>query len=293
MKIKFTKMHGAGNDFIVLDGIHQDVSSITTAQWRFLAHRQFGIGADQILIVEKPHSSSADFRYRIINNDGSEVEQCGNGSRCFVRFVREHHLTDKKSIQVEVAHTTLTLAENEDGQVTVNMGAPIFDSASIPFNAHGLATQSKGDDTLFELPISVGKRLISVVSMGNPHAVQVVDSVETYPVINEGKEIECHPAFPKKVNAGFMEIVDRRHIRLRVFERGAGETLACGTGACAAVVAGIRRGLLDTPVKVDTNGGQLHIDWKMKSAGITAPVMMTGPAQTVFEGEISLPNLKD
>lgn len=293
MKIKFTKMHGAGNDFIVLDGIHQDLSSITTAQWRFLAHRQFGIGADQILIVEKPHSPSADFRYRIINNDGSEVEQCGNGSRCFVRFVREHHLTDKKSVQVEVAHTTLTLAENDDGQVTVNMGAPIFDPASIPFDPNGLATQTKSNDTLFELPISNGKRLISAVSMGNPHAVQIVDSVETYPVINEGKEIECHPCFPKKVNAGFMEIVDRHHIRLRVFERGAGETLACGTGACAAVVAGIRRGLLDTPVKVDTHGGQLHIDWDMKTSGMAAPVMMTGPAQTVFEGEINLPNLKD
>lgn len=286
-------MHGAGNDFIVLDGIHQDLSSITTAQWRFLAHRQFGIGADQILIVEKPHSSNADFRYRIINNDGSEVEQCGNGSRCFVRFVREHHLTDKKSVQVEVAHTTLTLSENEDGQVTVNMGSPIFDVALIPFNSNGLATESKSEDTLFELPISTGKRMISAISMGNPHAVQVVASVETFPVIEEGKEIECHPAFPKKVNAGFMEIVDRHHIRLRVYERGAGETLACGTGACAAVVAGIRRGLLDTPVKVDTHGGQLHIDWNMKLNGNSAPVMMTGPAQTVFEGEISLPDLKD
>lgn len=293
MKLKFTKMHGAGNDFIVLDGIHQDLSQITTAQWRFLAHRQFGIGADQILIVEKPHSSDADFRYRIINSDGSEVEQCGNGSRCFVRFVREHRLTDKKSVQVEVAHTTLTLAENDDGQVTVNMGAPIFDAPSIPFNPHGLTTKAESKDTLFALPISSGNRWISAVSMGNPHAVQVVTSVETYPVLSEGAEIECHPTFPKKVNAGFMEIVDRQHIRLRVFERGSGETLACGTGACAAVVAGIRRGLLDTPVKVDTRGGQLHIDWNMKLNGNNAPVMMTGPAQTVFEGEINLPDLKD
>jgi len=293
MKLKFTKMHGAGNDFIVLDGIQQDLSQITTAQWRFLAHRQFGIGADQILIVEKARSSNADFRYRIINHDGSEVEQCGNGSRCFVRFVREHHLTNKRSIQVEVAHTILSLAENDDGQVTVNMGAPIFDAPSIPFNPSKLTTQSEADDTLFAIPLNSGHRWISAISMGNPHAVQVVTSVETYPIITEGAQIECHPVFPKKVNAGFMEIVDRHHIRLRVFERGAGETLACGTGACAAVVAGIRRGLLDTPVKVDTHGGQLHIDWAMKLNGAGAPVMMTGPAKTVFEGEIILPNLKD
>lgn len=283
-------MHGAGNDFIVLDGTQQDLSKITIAQWRFLAHRQFGIGADQILIVEKPLTSDADFRYRIINNDGSEVEQCGNGSRCFVRFVREHGLTTKKSIRVEVAHTTLTLSENDDGQVTVNMGAPIFKPELIPFNPQGYKTKSEGSDTLFELPVSIGTRWISAVSMGNPHAVQVVPSVELYPVLEEGAELECHSSFPKKVNAGFMEIVDRHHIKLRVFERGAGETLACGTGACAAVVAGIRRGLLDTPVHVETHGGKLMIEWNMNSQGESSPVMMTGPAQTVFDGEINLPD---
>ena len=291
MKIKFTKMHGAGNDFIVLDGIHQDLSGITTAQWKFLAHRQFGIGADQILIIEKAHSSNNDFRYRIINNDGSEVEQCGNGSRCFVRFVREQNLTSKQTILVEVAHTTLTLTENPDGQVTVDMGSPVFEEAKIPFNSATLNTKKEGHDTLFELPIAQTTRWISAISMGNPHAVQVVSDVENYPVGVEGPIIEKHNAFPAKVNAGFMEIINKHHIRLRVFERGAGETLACGTGACAAVVAGIRRGLLESPVLVDTHGGQLNISWNFSDQGDKAPVKMTGPAQTVFEGEIDLPTL--
>ena len=291
MKIKFTKMHGAGNDFIVLDGINQNLSNITTAQWKFLAHRQFGIGADQILIVEKAHSSVNDFRYRIINNDGSEVEQCGNGSRCFVRFVREQNLTNKKTVLVEVAHTTLTLTENSDGQVTVDMGSPVFDTSKIPFNASGLNTKIEGKDSLFELIINNASRWISAVSMGNPHAVQVVNNVENYPVEIEGPIIEKHPTFPAKVNAGFMEIVSKHHIKLRVFERGAGETLACGTGACAAVVAGIRRGLLASPVLVDTHGGQLNIAWDFENHGDAAPVKMTGPAQTVFEGEIDLPDL--
>ena len=291
MRIKFTKMHGAGNDFVVLDGIHQDLSGITIKQWQFLAHRQFGIGADQILIVEKAHSSNNDFRYRIINNDGSEVEQCGNGSRCFVRFVREQKLTDKKIISVEVAHTTLTLAENPDGQVTVDMGAPIFESVRVPFNSEGLQSKSQGNDTLYALDVGNNVRWISAVSMGNPHAVQVVNDVEAYPVQIEGPLIETHPTFPAKVNAGFMEIVDKNHIRLRVFERGAGETLACGTGACAAVVSGIRRGLLESPVLVDTHGGQLNISWDFKTQGDSAAVKMTGPAQTVFEGAIDLPEL--
>ena len=291
MRIKFTKMHGAGNDFIVLDGIHQDLSKITIKQWRFLAHRQFGIGADQILIVEKAHSAENDFRYRIINNDGSEVEQCGNGSRCFVRFVREQKLTDKKIISVEVAHTTLTLAENPDGQVTVDMGAPIFETAKVPFKADGLKTKNEGHDTLYELNVGNNARWVSAVSMGNPHAVQVVNDVEAYPVTTEGPLIEAHTTFPAKVNAGFMEIMDKHHIRLRVFERGAGETLACGTGACAAVVSGIRRGLLESPVLVDTHGGQLNISWDFANQGNGAAVKMTGPAQTVFEGEIDLPEL--
>ena len=289
MRIQFTKMHGAGNDFIVLDGIHQDLSQITTEQWRFLAHRQFGIGADQILIVEKPHASANDFRYRIINNDGSEVEQCGNGSRCFVRFVREHKLTTKQTVLVEVAHTVLTLSENNDGQVTVNMGAPVFTPTQVPFNPDHLSTKTQGHETLFALNILNQDRWISAISMGNPHAVQVVNDVENYPVHIEGPIIEAHPTFPKKVNAGFMEILNRHEIRLRVFERGAGETLACGTGACAAVVAGIHRGLLDSPVQVHTHGGLLQITWDFVGQGDTAPVLMTGPAQTVFEGEIELP----
>ena len=289
MRIKFTKMHGAGNDFIVLDGIHQDLSKITTDQWRFLAHRQFGIGADQIVIVEKAQALTNDFRYRIINNDGSEVEQCGNGSRCFVRFVREHHLTEKQTVRVEVAHTVLTLSEDNDGQVTVNMGAPVFEPNQVPFNPNQLSSKTQGNETLFALNILNQERWISAISMGNPHAVQVVNDVENYPVHIEGPIIESHPSFPRKVNAGFMEILNRHSIRLRVFERGAGETLACGTGACAAVVAGIHRGLLDSPVKVHTHGGLLQITWDFAIQGGNAPVLMTGPAQTVFEGEIELP----
>lgn len=290
MKLKFTKMHGAGNDFIVLNGIDQDLSKLSKEQWKFLAHRQFGIGADQILIVEKPQSSDADFRYRIINHDGSEVEQCGNGSRCFVRFVHDKGLTNKKTVRVEVAHTVLSLIENDDGQVTVNMGAPIFTAEHIPFNPSQLKTKSEGTDILYELPLTNGGRWISAVSMGNPHAIQLVNDVEKYPVLIEGPEIESHITFPNKVNAGFMEVINRHHIRLRVFERGAGETLACGTGACAAAVAGIRRGVLESPVQVDTHGGQLQIQWNVKNLGQTAPVMMKGPAQTVFEGEIDLPD---
>lgn len=284
-------MHGAGNDFVVLNGIDQDLSSITTAQWKFLAHRQFGVGADQILIIEKPQNPNVDFRYRIINNDGSEVEQCGNGSRCFVRFVREQKLTTKKSIQVEVAHTTLTLTENSDGQITVDMGSPIFEASKIPFNSNQLQTRIEGNDTLYALPLSQQSVWISAVSMGNPHAVQVVENIEEHPVGVQGPQIEAHPHFPKKVNAGFMQIINRNEIKLRVFERGAGETLACGTGACAAVVAGIRRNLLDSPVLVHTHGGDLTIAWDFLNQGNTAKVMMTGPAKTVFEGEIDLPSI--
>ena len=232
-------------------------------------------------------SLNAEFRYRIFNSDGGEVEQCGNGSRCFVRFVREKGLTKNTTVQVQVAHTILRLTENSDGQVTVNMGAPIFKSSDIPFAADNLNTQVKGNDTLYELPLKNHSIWISAVSMGNPHAVQVVESVETAPVLEDGPQIEKHPCFPKRVNAGFMEIVTPHEIKLRVFERGSGETLACGTGACAAVVAGIRRGLLHSPVLVNTRGGSLSIEWH----GMTqkeSPVMMTGPAQTVFEGEFTL-----
>lgn len=283
--MKFTKMHGAGNDFIVLDGISQDLSTVTKEQWKGLAHRQFGIGADQILLVEKPLTSNAEFRYRIINSDGSEVEQCGNGSRCFVRFVRQKGLTHNKTVKVEVAHTIITLTENDDGQVTVDMGAPIFEPHQIPFDADKLSSRQDHQVTLYELPLKGGKVWIAPVSMGNPHAVTLVDQVATADVTTLGPQIENNSHFPKKVNAGFMEVVGRHEIKLRVYERGSGETLACGTGACAAVVSGISRGLLDSPVIVHTKGGALTIEWNGKR---TDPVLMTGPAETVFEGEVQI-----
>ncbi|CAG9175974.1 Diaminopimelate epimerase [Cupriavidus pampae] len=286
MKLQFTKMHGAGNDFVVLDGINQKLD-LTEAQWRALASRHFGIGADQILIVEPSTRDDVDFRYRIFNSDGGEVEHCGNGARCFVRFVTDKGMTDKRSVRVEVMNGVITLTLQDDGQVTVDMGAPELVPARVPFLAEGVATRTEGDDTLFGLEINGRTAWLSVVSMGNPHAVQVVDDVETFPVLQDGPVIEHHATFPKRVNAGFMRIVDRHTIDLRVFERGAGETLACGTGACAAVVAGIRRGLLDSPVKVNTHGGALSIAWD----GAEQPVRMTGPATTVFEGTIDLTTL--
>ena len=285
MKLRFTKMHGAGNDFIVLDGIRQDLSGIAAAQWRWLADRHFGIGADQILLVEKPRGADADFRYRIFNADGGEVEQCGNGSRCFVRFVRDQGLTDKMAVRVEVMNGIITPTMQADGEVTVDMGAPILDLPRVPFAADGLPTRGEGRDTLYGLDVNGQTVWISALSMGNPHAVRIVDDVEAAPVGTDGPLIERHPAFPKRVNAGFLQIVDTHHARLRVYERGAGETLACGTGTCAAVVAGIRRGLLRSPVRVQARGGRLTIAW----AGEGQPVMMTGPAASVFDGEIELP----
>jgi diaminopimelate epimerase len=287
-KIRFTKMHGAGNDFIVLNGIDQDLSGIRPEQWRSLAHRQLGIGADQILLVEKTARADADFKYRIFNADGGEVEQCGNGSRCFVRFVLEQGLSDKNPLRVEVAHTVLTLKSHPDGQVEVDMGAPIFEHTQIPFHANGLASMQEFHETLYALPLeqpATHDSFVGVLSMGNPHAVQVVSDVASAPVLEEGPEIEKHSAFPKRVNAGYMQIVSRNEIKLRVYERGAGETLACGTGACAAVVSGIRRGLLDSPVTVHTRGGDLQIAWGGIVNGIAKNVIMTGPAVTVFEGE--------
>ncbi|MEN9378544.1 MAG: hypothetical protein RJB15_222 [Pseudomonadota bacterium] len=284
-------MHGAGNDFIVLNGIDQDLSNITRAQWQALAHRQFGIGADQILLVEKSTRDDADFRYRIFNADGGEVEQCGNGSRCFVRFVQDQGLSNKNPLRVEVAHTVLTLKSHPDGQVEVNMGAPIFEHDEIPFNASGLASMQEFQEILFALPLNhpaVHDSFVGVLSMGNPHAVQVVGDIASAPVLEEGPEIEKHAAFPKKVNAGYMQIMSRNEIALRVYERGAGETLACGTGACAAVVSGIRRGLLDSPVTVHTRGGDLQIAWGGIANKIAQPVIMTGPAVTVFEGETEI-----
>jgi len=278
MKIRFTKMHGLGNDFVVLDAINQNFVP-TPAQVRFLADRHFGVGCDQLLVVEKAGTPGVDFRYRIFNADGGEVEQCGNGARCFVRFVHEQGLTDKREIRVETRCGMITPRLEADGQVTVDMGAPRFLPGEIPFDS--------GTNAIVQPLVVDGAQLdISVVSMGNPHAVQVVVDVDTAPVARLGPLIESHPRFPRRVNAGFMQVVDRHAIRLRVYERGAGETLACGTGACAAVVAGIRRGLLDSPVRVGTRGGDLSIAW----GGDGQPVMMTGPATTVFSAEIELPN---
>lgn len=280
--LRFTKMHGAGNDFIVIDAISQDISRLTTKDWQYLANRQLGIGADQILLVEKPTVPDADFRYRIFNNDGSEVEQCGNGSRCFVRFVREQGLTDKSSIRVQVAHTVIVLTEENNGEVTVNMGQPIFGPELVPFQADGLATRAEGDATFYELQLTNSTVWVHVLSMGNPHAVQLVSDILKAPVGTTGPEIESHSRFPKRVNAGYMQIIHPHEIQLRVYERGAGETLACGTGACAAVVSGILQKKLTSPVLVHTRGGDLRISWQPGEA-----VMMTGPAQTVFEGQIT------
>ena len=284
-------MHGAGNDFIVLNGIDQDLSKVTREQWKALAHRQFGIGADQILLVEKTSRPDADFRYRIFNADGGEVEQCGNGSRCFVRFVLDQGLSNKNPLRVEVAHTLLTLYSQADGQVQVDMGAPIFEYDLIPFDPTGLASKQEFHEILFALPIEkpgTHDDWIGVLSMGNPHAVQVVGDINSAPVLEEGPAIEEHPAFPKRVNAGYMQVVNRNAIQLRVYERGAGETLACGTGACAAVVSGIRRGLLDSPVTVHTRGGDLLIAWGGMIDDVPQAVIMTGPAITVFEGETEI-----
>jgi diaminopimelate epimerase len=275
-KLKFTKMHGAGNDFVVIDGVRQDIY-LAPEQLRLIADRHFGIGCDQILVVKRSNTDEADFRYLIFNADGGEVEQCGNGARCFVRFVHDHKLTSKREIVVETKGGLISPRLEDDGRVTVNMGAPIFEAARIPFT-------SDSDAVIQPLEVNGETVQITAVSIGNPHAVQVVEEVEHADVLTMGALIEHHPRFPRRVNAGFMQVVDRGHIKLRVYERGAGETMSCGTGACAAVVAGIQRGLLDTVVQVATHGGVLTISW----AGAGAPVLMTGPAITVFEGEINL-----
>ncbi|NDI84829.1 diaminopimelate epimerase [Undibacterium crateris] len=283
MKLKFTKMHGAGNDFVVIDAISQSIQ-LSPDQYRRIGDRRFGIGADQILVVEASIAPDVDFRYRIFNADGGEVEQCGNGSRAFVRFVTDKKLTDKSSIRVETMSGVIEPRLEADGSITVDMGAPVLEPARVPADVNGLVATPQGDDQLWPLQINGKTTLFSLVSMGNPHAVQVVDDIDSAPVSQDGPLIENHERFPNRINAGFMQIVNRHHIRLRVFERGAGETLACGTGACAAVVAGIRRGLLDSPVQVSARGGELSIAW----AGPEQAVMLSGPAVTVFEGEINL-----
>jgi len=283
MKLTFTKMHGAGNDFIVIDAINQTVN-LTPDQWHFMADRRFGIGADQMLVVEKSTTPGVDFRYRIFNSDGGEVEQCGNGARAFVKFVVDKGLTDLREIRVETMSGVISPRLEDDGRITVNMGPPIFDTNLIPFDSAGLVASKEHSALVW--PLEINGKLIStvVLSMGNPHAVQIVRDIDQAPVAIEGPVIENHPRFPRRVNAGFMQITDRQHVKLRVFERGSGETLACGTGACAAVVAGIQLGLLDSPVSVLTRGGELSIEWQ----GGENAVMLTGPAVSVFEGSIDI-----
>ncbi len=276
MELTFTKMHGLGNDFVVIDATREPVE-LTPEQIRFIADRHFGVGCDQLLLVAPPPSPDLDFTYRIFNADGGEVEQCGNGARCFAVFVREKGLTDRDVIRVATAGGPIELKVEPDGQVTVDMGAPRFEPEAIPFVA-----EERAD--VYSLAADGQTLEASVLSMGNPHAVLRVDDVESAPVSELGPKLEHHPRFPNRANIGFMQVVDRGHIRLRVWERGSGETLACGTGACAAVVAGRQRGWLDDKVTVSLPGGDLVIRW----AGEGEPVMMTGPAVSVFEGRMKL-----
>ena len=283
----FSKMQGAGNDFVVLDGVSQSIE-MTPQRARALADRHFGVGADQLLLVENPHHPEADFRYRIFNADGSEVEHCGNGARCFVRFVHDQGLSRRNPLRAEICTGLITLTENESGEVSVEMGQTRFQPSDVAFDAQNLQSRTVSADTLWSLPLPNGKTVeLSLVAISNPHAVQVVDNVDTAPVAEIGPLIESNPRFAQRVNAGFMQVVDRHAIKLRVYERGAGETLACGTGACAAVVAGIRRGLLDSPVVAHTRGGPLTIAWD------GAQLRMSGPAVTVFTGQIDINALTD
>ncbi|HKW38615.1 MAG TPA: diaminopimelate epimerase [Burkholderiales bacterium] len=285
MKLRFTKMQGAGNDFVVLDGVSRTVE-LTPERARRIADRHYGVGCDQVLLVEPARGAGADFRYRIWNADGGEVEQCGNGARCFVRFVRDKGLTKKSEIRVETLSGIIAPRLEADGQVSVDMGAPQSDPERVPFDAGGLEPLRSG----LRWPLEVeGRRIeVAVLSMGNPHAVQTVEDVDAAPVTTQGPAIERHPRFPKRTNAGYLQILDRSSVRLRVWERGAGETLACGTGACAAVVAGIREGLLEDSVLVATRGGQLTIRWAGGENEPSRSVWMTGPAAIVFEGEIEI-----
>jgi len=289
MKIRFTKMQGAGNDFVVLDET-QGSLGLSAAQYRFLADRHFGVGADQILTVRPSPGEGIDFEYVIHNADGGEVQQCGNGARCFARFVRDKGLTGKDTLRVQTKSGVIAPRLTPDGRVTVDMGRPEFDPAKVPFDAAGLVPVPQGSGQKWPLALD-GKAqaapvLVAVASMGNPHAVQLVQDVDAAPVARTGPLIESHARFPERVNAGYLQIVDRGHVRLRVFERGVGETLACGTGACAAVASGIRLGLLDSTVEVETRGGRLTIAWSGQAAD---SVFMTGPATTVFEGQIDIP----
>jgi diaminopimelate epimerase len=284
MRLSFSKMQGAGNDFVVIDATRAPLQ-LSGEQMRRLGDRRFGVGADQILVVEPSSAPNVDFRYRIFNNSGDEVEHCGNGARCLVRFVHDKGLSPKTRLRVETVNNLLELRLRADGRVTVDMNRPVFALPKVPFDDSGLAPRRVGEFELWPLALPGGNAVeVAVLSMGNPHAVQRVADVDAAPVATIGPQVERHARFPRKVNAGFMQVIGRGQIRLRVFERDAGETLACGTGACAAVVAGIRLGLLERSVKVHTRGGQLAVEW----AGGDASVLMTGPAETVFEGTIEL-----
>lgn len=276
MELNFTKMQGAGNDFVVIDS-YASLVTLTKSQIQHIANRYFGVGCDQLLMVEKTQLPNVDFRYRIFNADGGEVEQCGNGARCFVRYVVDKGLTNKHEIKVETAGGIITLTLADNGEVTVNMGTPNFNPSALPYTA-------PKQQLLYDLALKDSLVQIAAVSMGNPHAVVTVDNVETANIAEIGPQIESHPLFPNHVNAGFMQVIGPHEIQLRVYERGSGETLACGTGACAAVVSGIRLNLLQSPVLVNTRGGQLKIEWP----DAMAPVMMTGPAEIVFEGTINI-----
>jgi diaminopimelate epimerase len=287
MRLQFSKMQGSGNDFVMLDGIAQGLA-LTPTQLRHLADRRFGVGADQILVVEKPTRAGIDFRYRIFNADGGEVEQCGNGARCFVKFVHARGLTDKHAIRVETLGGVIEPRLESNGEVTVDMGAPIFDALRVPFVADGLDPREQSGARLWPLDIEGNTLWLSVLSMGNPHAVQVVADVDRAAVEKLGPLLENHARFPRRVNAGFMQVVERNAIRVRVWERGVGETLACGTGACAAAVAGIERGLIASPLDVQTRGGRLRIAWSGRGGAEPGRVYLTGPASKVFDGEIDL-----
>jgi len=291
MKLRFTKMQGAGNDFIVLDATRAPVA-LDAPLARRLADRHFGIGADQILLIGPPPSPAADFGYRIFNSSGAEVEHCGNGARCFLRYVRERGLTERRVVRVQTVNRLLELAVRDDGRASVDMGAPVFDPAQVPFDPTGLTPQGPALDRvpLWPLALPDGSSVqVAAVSMGNPHAVQRVDDVDSAPVARVGPWVEGHERFPRRVNAGFLQVVSPTRVRLRVYERGAGETLACGTGACAAVAAGVGLGWLQASADIDveTRGGLLTIAWA-GTQGLPAPVHMTGPAEFVFEGEIEL-----
>jgi diaminopimelate epimerase len=295
-RLKFTKMHGAGNDFVMLNGITQTVQ-LSAAQWRYLGDRHFGVGADQMLLVESSDDPSIDFRYRIFNADGSEVEQCGNGSRCFVRFVRDQGLTTKATIRVQTVNGVIAPTMLADGRVRVDMGAPRFALDQIPFSGEGLVSEVQESATLWSLPLAGAQLVGSVVSMGNPHVVIVVADTEAAPVARWGPQVQAlefngRRVFPEGVNVGFIQVVNRQQARLRVYERGAGETLACGTGACAALVAGVLRGLLDAQVEVLMHGGPLVLEWRASASAASAnSVFLSGDAKVVFTGEIDIPAL--